>query len=206
MQPGDGVSIQYFIIFCHVVLIIYLTGFYINLPIGGAAAVLLLFIKIPDLIDRSQTNKPTALNIIAKLDLTGFFLFASCAIMLLLALEWGGTKYPWKSATIIGLLCGAAGMLPIFILWEHHAGEEAMIPLSMVRRRVVWCSCMVIGFFFGTMIISSYYMPIYFQSVKGVSPSLSGVYLLPAILSQMVMAVISGILGTCFAFPLKIYI
>jgi nitrate/nitrite transporter NarK len=119
--------------------------------------------------------------------------------MLLLALEWGGSKYPWKSATIIGLLCGAGGMLPIFILWEHRAGEEAMIPLSMVRRRVVWCSCLVIGFFFGSLIIFSYYMPIYFQSVKGVSPSLSGVYLLPAILSQMVMAVVSGILGKSFA-------
>ncbi|KAK9242014.1 hypothetical protein V1506DRAFT_572943 [Lipomyces tetrasporus] len=41
---------------------------------------------------------------------------------------------------------------------------------------------------------ASYYLPIYFQAVRGVSPLTSGVYLLPSILSQLLFAVGSGIL------------
>jgi fucose permease len=114
--------------------------------------------------------------------------------MLLLALQWGGTKFAWDSATIIGLFCGAGGMLVVFAAWEYRAGDDAMIPFSMIRIRVVWCSCLVICFFFGMQLASSYYLPIYFQAVKGVSPSLSGVYVLPSILTMMVGAVIGGVL------------
>lgn len=49
----------------------------------------------------------------------------------------------------------------------------------------------------GTVMCTSYYLPIYFQAVKGVTPTLSGVYLLPSILSQLMLAVISGALGKC---------
>jgi Fungal trichothecene efflux pump (TRI12) len=119
--------------------------------------------------------------------------------MLLMALEWGGTEYPWNSATIIGLFCGAGGTLILFVAWEYRTGDTAMIPLSMVRKRIVWCSCLVIGCFFGSLLVFSYYLPIYFQAVKGVSPSRSGVYVLPGILSQMLMAITSGFLGKCRA-------
>jgi hypothetical protein len=129
------------------------------------------------------------------LDLGGFVLFASFAIMFVLALEWGGTQYPWKSATIIGLFCGAGGMLAIFAAWEYHVGDGAMIPYSIVRRRIIWCSCLVIAFFFGSLFVFSYYLPIYFQAVKGVAPALSGVYILPGILGQMLTATVSGVLG-----------
>lgn len=132
---------------------------------------------------------------LSKLDIGGLFLFAPCAIMFLMALEWGGTKYPWNSATVLGLLCGAAGTFIIFAVWEYRLGDEAMIPYSMLRKREVWSSCLVTGFFFGALLTYSYYLPIYFQAVKGVSLAPSGVYILPGILSQMLMAVISGILG-----------
>jgi nitrate/nitrite transporter NarK len=128
------------------------------------------------------------------LDLLGFLLFVPWAIMLLLALQWGGTEHAWNSATIIGLFCGAGAMLVVFAAWEYHAGDNAMIPYSMVKIRVVWCSCLVITFFFGMQLTTSYYLPIYFQAVKGVSPSLSGVYVLPSILVMMLGAIIGGIL------------
>ena len=71
-----------------------------------------------------------------------------------------------------------------------------MIPLSMVGQKIVASSCVVILFFFGGMMTLSYYLPIYFQAVRGVTPTLSGVYMLPVILSQMVFAILSGYLGT----------
>ncbi|KAF2188862.1 efflux pump [Zopfia rhizophila CBS 207.26] len=168
--------------------------FYINLPIGAVASIFLLAIHIPDRLDKKSTDKPTFLGILSKLDLTGSFLFASFAVMVLLALEWGGIEYPWKSATIIGLFCGGGSTFVVFAAWEYHVGERAMIPFSVVRKQAVWSSCLFAGFFFGSLLIFSYYLPIYFQAVKGASPSLSGVYMLPGILSQMLMAVVSGML------------
>jgi hypothetical protein len=152
-------------------------------------------IRIPERTEK----KPFRDNIVSTLralDLFGFVLFAPTAIMLLLALQWGGTKFAWGSATIIGLFCGAAGNCALFVFWEYKKGDDAMIPYSMVKIRIVWCSCLLMLFFFGNMIITPYYLAIYFQSVKGVKPTLSGVYLLPTILSQMAMAMTSGILGS----------
>jgi hypothetical protein len=70
-----------------------------------------------------------------------------------------------------------------------------MIPLSMLRQRIIYSSILNMFAFAGAMLVVSYYLAIYFQAVKGVSPMLSGVYLLPSILSQMLLAVTSGILG-----------
>ncbi|CAG8951101.1 hypothetical protein HYFRA_00006499 [Hymenoscyphus fraxineus] len=163
--------------------------FYVNLPIGALAAILLLAIRIPDVQAKKLTSVISALS---TLDLVGFLLFAPCAIMFLMALEWGGSKYAWSSGTIISLFCGAGSIFLVFLGWEHHLGDEATIPFSMVRKRAVWSSYLVIWFFFGGMMVYSYYLPIYFQAVKGTSPLASGVDILPLILSQMVAVVLSG--------------
>ncbi|KAL3426835.1 efflux pump [Phlyctema vagabunda] len=168
--------------------------FYINLPIGAVSAIFLLLIKIPDRMSKAKRKEATWKQVLGKLDLGGFVLFAPFATMFLMALQWGGSEYPWKSATIIGLFCGAGGMLAIFAAWESYVGDEAMIPYSVVRKKVVWSSCLVIGFFFGSVLVHTYYLPIYFQAVRGTSPTMSGVDVLPGILSQMLLAVVSGVL------------
>jgi hypothetical protein len=116
-------------------------------------------------------------------------------VMFLLALEWGGTTYPWNSAKIIGLFCGAAGNFLIFLAWEYRKGDEAMIPFSMISQPIIYSSCLTIFFFAGSMMIISYYLAIYFQAVRGVSPTLSGVYALPIILPNMLFAVFSGVIS-----------
>jgi len=175
-------------------------GFYINLPVGGLVGVLIFSIRIPDKRIKSQV-KTTLPAILHSLDLPGIGLFAPTAIMFLLALEWGGNKYNWGSATIIGLFCGSAGMLVVFLVWEWKRGDTAMIPLSMLKRRIVWMSCVTLFFISANMLITSYYMAIYFQSIRGKSPMLSGVYILPSILSQMFCSVGSGILGLSLTKP-----
>lgn len=153
-----------------------------------------MLIRIPERTTKSDV-KSTVLTILEKLDIFGFALFAPAAIQFLLALEWGGSRYAWKSATIIGLFCGAAGTFCVFLMWEYRRGDSAMVPFSMVRRRIVWCSCLVTFFFMGSMLVTSYYMPIYFQAVRNATPTMSGVYIIPAILSQILFATVSGVLG-----------
>jgi MFS family permease len=168
--------------------------FYINLPAGGLVAFFLFFIHIPS--HTAQITVKSTLNTTLKsLDLTGFTLFAPTAIMFLLALEWGGSTYRWDSAVVLGLFCGSAGLLVVFLAWEYRSGDEAMIPLPMVRRKVIASSCLAMAFAAANMLTTSYYMAIYFQADRGVLPMLSGVYLLPTILSQMVFGILSGVLG-----------
>jgi hypothetical protein len=169
-------------------------GFYLNLPIGGLVVAAIFFIHIPDRIVKSA-KKATFMSTLSTLDIPGFLLFAPTSIMFLLALEWGGTQYPWGDAKIIGLFCGAAGMLLVFLAWEYKEGDAAMIPFSMLKNRIVYSASITLFFFFGALLLFSYYLSIYFQGVKGVTPMLSGVYLLPGILSQMVGAVGSGLLS-----------
>ena len=134
-------------------------------------------------------------TIYQKFDLLGFAIFAPAAIQILLALEYGGNQFPWNSATIIGLFSGGGVTFIIFFIWEYRAGEIAMIPYSIIGQRTVWASCLAVFTLFGTLQCASYYLPIYFQAVKGASPLKSGVDLLPSILMQLLGAVGSGILG-----------
>lgn len=74
-------------------------------------------------------------------------------------------------------------------------GNEAMIPLPLIRRRVIWSSCLNYACLFGSMLITTYYLPIYFQAVRNATPTLSGVDLLPSILSSVLFGIICGGLG-----------
>ena len=168
--------------------------FYINLPPGAVVAVLLILIAIPDRRLKSDKVKLSIGSLANKLDLIGFAFFAPAAIQFLLALEWGGTRYHWDSAVIIGLFCGAAGTFALFLAIEYRKGDDAMIPSSMLRIRVVSCSCLNMLFFGGAMYILTFYLPIYFQAVRDATPTMSGVYLLPSVLSQIMFAMISGVL------------
>lgn len=113
--------------------------------------------------------------------------------MFLLALQFGAdNNFPWNSSVIIGLFCGAGLTAIVFGFWERHVGDGAMIPGAVIKKRIVWTSCGNIFCMTFVVFIANFYLPIYFQAVKGVGPTLSGVYLLPGILSQLLFVVMSG--------------
>lgn len=120
--------------------------------------------------------------------------------MLLLALQWGSVDYGWQSPIVIGLLAGSGVVAILFCIWEWRVGERALIPFHLVSRRIVWTSTVHNSLLFVTNAVGSLYVPIYFQAVKGVSPSLSGIYMLPSIVSQLLSMVISGALGKSVLF------
>ncbi|OTA67101.1 major facilitator superfamily transporter [Hypoxylon sp. EC38] len=170
--------------------------FYINLPLGGLAGLFLSFMHVPDQTAKPPVSFAMLRQIIPDLDLVGFAIFAPAAIMFLLALQFGSSEYPWNSSTVIGLFVGAGVAFIIFLFWEHREGDKAMIPFSMIRRRVVWVSSIQFASLMTSVFVGAQFFPIYFQSVKGVGPTLSGVYMLPNILSGVVFIIISGALVT----------
>jgi MFS family permease len=170
-------------------------GFYINLPIGAVSTAFLFFTHIPDETLKPPFSFALLRSIVPNLDLTGFALFAPTTVMFLLALEWGPIEYGWSSPIVIGLFAGSGATLILFALWEWHMGERALIPFYLIKRRIVWASTVQNASLFVNNYVGVNYVPIYFQAVKGVGPSLSGVYTLPSILTQLSSLVISGALG-----------
>ena len=138
-----------------------------------------------------------------RLDLPGFSLFAPAITMLLLALEWGGTTYTWDSATITGLFCGAGGLLILFLVWEYFRKEEAMLPLSLFGNRVISCAIVVSSMSQGGVYLTLYYLPTWFQVVKNLSPTDSGLRLLPSVASMAISTVLAGVLGNILTFVLS---
>ncbi len=164
-------------------------------------ALFLALVSIPDyrvVGDGTQTLSQR----LGKLDLIGFVLFTPSVTMFILALQWGGGSYPWKSATIVGLFCGAFANLLGFLVWEYRVGAEAMIPLSLLRRRVIWSSCCNMICFIGCTFTTAYYFPVYFQASRDASPVQSGVNMLPQITTNMIVTIATGGLSRLHCPPL----
>jgi len=158
--------------------------------------VLLVLLHIPE-----NKPKPPVLEVLGtavhSLDLPGFTLIAPAAIMFFLALQYGGNQYAWNSSTVIGLFVGAAVTFALFLVWEHHRGDDAMVPFSMLKKRIIWSASGTMFFFMGVLFCGNFYLPIYFQAVKDDSALMSGVHILPTIIGQVLFAMMSGVMGRC---------
>ncbi|KAG9254373.1 major facilitator superfamily domain-containing protein [Emericellopsis atlantica] len=168
--------------------------FYINLPLGAVAGALMAFVNVPE----QRAKDPFSLALVRRLipifDLPGFALLASATVMLLLALQFGAESYGWSAPTVIGLFVGAGVGYIVFALWEWRLGEDAMIPVSILTSRVVWCAGLYMGFLMSSVIVGTNFIPIYLQSVKGLSPTMSGVYMMATVGAQVILIVLSGAL------------
>ncbi|KAK6070015.1 MFS multidrug transporter [Seiridium cupressi] len=180
--------------------------FYVNLPVGAVAVVAIILLRIPQ-----QTVKPPAISAVLQLphylDFIGFILFAPAVLQLLLALQYGGNQFPWNSSRVIGLFCGSAANFVVWFFWNWHKGEKALLPHAMIGRTAVWASGIYQGLLMSAVYGGIYFLPIYFQAINAASPMLSGVYLLPTILPQLVMAASSGLIITKMGYviPLALF-
>ncbi|WP_455356122.1 DHA2 family efflux MFS transporter permease subunit [Streptomyces sp. SYSU K217416] len=153
--------------------------FYINLPIGVVA--LLVIAGVLHIPVRSARH---------TIDYLGTFLIAAVATCLVLVASLGGT-WGWGSARIIGLAVLGAVLLAAFVYVERRAAEP-VLPLGLFRiRTFTLCSVIsfVVGFaMFGAMV----YLPTFLQVVQGVSPTMSGVHMLPMVLGLLISSTASG--------------
>ena len=106
--------------------------FYINLPIGSITfAGIVLFLKTPE-----KERAPMALRArILQLDPLGTVIFLPAIICLLIALQWGGTKYPWSDSRVIVLLVVFAVLISIFIIVQIYNKDNATVPPRIISQR-----------------------------------------------------------------------
>ncbi|KAK5053799.1 hypothetical protein LTR84_001761 [Exophiala bonariae] len=164
--------------------------FYINLPIGGAAAIaVFLFCKLPA---AAAPPKITLVQKLLHLDFIGVALAMGGITCLVLALQYGGISHPWNSSIVIGLLVGFGLLIIALVIWEILLGDYAMMMPRLYKQRSLSATAPFQFLFMGTYIILLYYLPIYFQSILGASPIRSGVNNLPLVLAASVFAIAGG--------------
>ena len=115
--------------------------------------------------------------------------------MALLAFQWEGQCYAWNSANIIGLLCGFVGTIALFALWQWRQQEEASIPPKILLQRTIGFGAVAGGLTLGGFQVITYFLPIWFQVIWGVSPTGSGIRYLPTVLGNILISIISGAFG-----------
>ncbi len=154
--------------------------FYINVPIGIIALVVVAS-QVPGKLRRVH-------HII---DYVGTAVLALAATSFILLTSLGGTTYPWSSAPIWTLgVCGVV-LVGVFVLVERRA-KEPVLPLHLFRLRAFSVTS-IVGFIVGLAMFGAItYLPAFFQVVRGVSPTLSGVQLLPLMAGLLVVSIGSG--------------
>lgn len=176
--------------------------FYINLPIGGVSgAIIFLFFSMPSAAKPVQAPLKEKL---LQMDPVGIALVMAAIISYILALQYGGQTKAWNSSTVIGLIVGFILIAITFAVWEYFQKERAMVVPRLLLSRLVGLQAMFSFFFAGAYLAIIYYLPIYFQSIDGVSPTNSGVRNIPIILGVTLSTIASGatISGTGLATPL----
>ncbi|WP_306191580.1 MDR family MFS transporter [Streptomyces sp. MK5] len=154
--------------------------FYVNLPVGVVAlAVIAAALRIPR---KSQQH---------VIDYLGTLLIASVATCLVLVASLGGTTWSWGSPQITGLAVLGVVLAVVFVAVERRAAEP-VLPLKLFRIRTFALSAVIsfiVGFaMFGAMT----YLPTFLQVVRGISPTLSGVHMLPMVVGMLLASTGSG--------------
>ncbi|MCH5677056.1 MDR family MFS transporter [Streptomyces gilvus] len=154
--------------------------FYVNLPVGVVAlTVIAAVLRIP----RKDTRH--------TIDYLGTLLIASVATCLVLVASLGGTTWSWGSPQIVGLAVLGVLLAVVFVQVERTAAEP-VLPLKLFRVRTFTLSAVIsfiVGFaMFGAMT----YLPTFLQVVQGVTPTLSGVHMLPMVFGLLLSSTVSG--------------
>lgn len=155
--------------------------FWINVPLGALAYV----ISNPALKRLPRHERPH------ELDVLGAVLLVLATVTLMLALADGGTAYAWMSPQILGLL-GTSVLLWLLFIRRISRAHEPLIPLSMLNNDVVARATVAAACGMGAYIGLSIYLPVYFQSARGMSITDSGLGLIPLMVGTVIGATIAG--------------
>ncbi len=154
--------------------------FYVNVPIGIIALAVVIF----TLHLAKHDSRP-------KLDILGMVLIAAASTCIVLFSVWGGTKYAWGSAEIIGLGAGFVVLTAAFLVAEHYAAEP-ILPLRLFRSSIFNIAGLI-GLVVGVALFGAVsYIGFFLQTVDGVSATVSGLLMLPFVGGLLVSSIGSG--------------
>ncbi len=158
--------------------------FYINLPLGIAALIVTsLALKMP-VVKRDH-----------KIDFTGVAAIVAAVTSLLLYLNWAGEHFGWTSPNALAFVAFTVVLTIAFVFIEFRT-EEPIIPMRLFRNPIFSVGN-AFGFLIGSAIFGgAIYLPLYLQTVQGMSPTRSGLAMLPMVVGMFSMSITSGLLIT----------
>src|SRR6516165_4537669 len=146
--------------------------FYINMPIGGAA---LVYLAATMHLPRHRVKH--------KIDYVGAITLAIAANSIILMTTWGGTQYAWGSVQVLGLIVLAIVGTVAFLAIEARAAEP-ILPLGVFRNRN-FSVAIAMSFLLGLVLFGALtFLPLYQQTVQHLSPTQSGLMLIPMMLGS----------------------
>ncbi|KXS13365.1 MFS general substrate transporter [Gonapodya prolifera JEL478] len=162
--------------------------FYLNLPVGLIATVLVILL-VPS--DPPSKSGGTLISKLRRIDFLGCFLLCASMLLILVPLSLGGVQYKWSDAIIIVMLVIGVALIPI-LAWVELRHPEPIILPSLFRNPnavVVFTAA-----FFGGMVYNAtiYYVPVYLQVAHGSTALASGLITVPFILSIQPAVLLSG--------------
>ncbi|TFK91558.1 iron permease [Polyporus arcularius HHB13444] len=161
--------------------------FFLNLPFCGASLLLtMMFLKV-----RKPTS--TVSEKVAEMDFLGIGILVGSTVSFLLAMTWGGLRFPWSSYHVLApLVVGAIGIMAFFAI-EAFWLKRPTLPRFVFSSRTT-LSGYLGTFFHGIASIAViYYIPVYFQAAHGASAIGSGVDMLPIVVLIPISAVVTGV-------------
>jgi EmrB/QacA subfamily drug resistance transporter len=155
--------------------------FWVNVPVGLLAAVM-----AQNSLRRLPRHERKH-----KLDLIGAALMMAAAIPLLLALTWGGTRYPWLSPAIAGLVATATAFSILFA-WRMVQASEPFLPLPVLANPVMRMGSACTAFSQGVVVGLTIFLPLYYEVVHKYSASDSGLALIPIVVMSTPGSILAG--------------
>jgi EmrB/QacA subfamily drug resistance transporter len=155
--------------------------FWLNVPFGLLAALL----TSASMKRLPRHERPH------KLDMLGAGLMTVAAAALLLALTSGGTRFPWLSPTIFGLI-GVSVMLALLLAWWLRRAPEPFLPLTVLANPVMRLGTLATSCALGVMTGFMIYLPLYYQVVHKLSATDSGLALIPVVIFTTPGSMMSG--------------
>lgn len=129
--------------------------FYINLPFGGFAVLMIVFCLPSNSLSVTKLGWKEQLK---HYDLPGTIVLIPSIICLILALQWGGSTYPWGNGRIIALFIIAGVLLTVFIGIQMWQRDQATLPMRLLKNRNIWGAVWYGSFVSASMFIVTYYV------------------------------------------------
>ena len=138
------------------------------------------------------------------MDPVGVALAMGAILCFILGLHYAslGGSNPWSSSVVIGSLVGFCVLSIVLVAWEIYLDEYAMLIPRLFKKRAIWAVVPYQLLLMGDLVLLLYYLPIYFQSVRGTSPIGSGVDNLPIVVAVAIFCVVGGVVGLPARVPL----
>ncbi|KAM0541907.1 hypothetical protein ACHAPJ_013054 [Fusarium lateritium] len=173
--------------------------FYITAP-TGLVTLLLTMLCFSDTQKSSEIARMTFKQKVAQLDLVSNMLLLPALTSLFLAFSWAGTTYSWDSGEVIGPLLTFAVLLVAFALNQIRRGDAAALPPRIMKHRTIIAGFIFIFCVNSTGVVLEYYLPTYYQLVRGYTPVKSGYMMLPIIIAATIGSLIHGAGTSAFGY------